>query len=369
MVKSPTKGNPPQENHPADHHRSSYGLSQGQSEMKIETKIEPACEGYKPLGQGVLCVHNIDPDKDPTGEFCSLPEMFKCLWFYQRFEPTLSHSSLKNIYCWRKFWWSHMVGLSLIEKPMPMVCGSIASAYLDHFHSRSPLSFKFDFSPYRNVDGNMHGDIYKVIATMRGYSLVPGMVDMKGKVQHHCKWWEPGYPKLQGYMDLLQYEDHIGYEFKYTSRPEIFGQKLAVESQFCAYFLMNPELQRITLRAIQVPNLRQGKNELMKDFAARVTHDVISKPKQYIIDRSYWRNEFNFDEYKEKLQKVMKDMRSRIEEGGGLGSWYKVDGPNTCYGDHTGLKASPCEFLSICTNGVVSEMLYKQREVEIKERD
>jgi hypothetical protein len=127
--------------------------------------------------------------------------------------------------------------------------------------------------------------------------------------------------------------------------------------------MLFPDLQRITLRAIRVPELRQGRRETLRDYKDRVYHDFKSRPLYYVKDTSFWRNEFNYLEYKEKIKQVRDDIRRYIEFGG-KEAFYQSNGPSTCFGDTTGKATSTCPFLEICESGLDGErlvLLYEQR--------
>ena len=329
--------------------------------MEERIELKPICEGYK-KGTDSYCLNNVEGSKD---ELCSLDTMFRCVEYIRLYEPTLSYSSIKNLYCWRKFYWSYIVGIQRIEKPWPMMLGSLADQYLNIIHGN--LKPTINISSYKNDSDEYPANIEALRNLFKAYKEKFG--EMKGQSQVSNVWWEPGYPKLKCIIDLItnlkteEGNKTIGYEFKYTSRPEIFGSRLTVEDQFSAEFLTNPQLQRITLRAIQVPQLRQGKNESISDYGKRVYGDFMSRPFYYINDKSFWRSEFNLDEFKAKLRMIASELKQKIEDSGGSAySFRKVSGPATCFSDHTGKATSVCEFLEICTSGVVSEKLYTQRE-------
>jgi len=257
------------------------------------------------------------------------------------------------------------MGIQLIVKPLPMRLGEIASDILNCLHDESGKSNPPDLNQFRNEEGELPYQIEALLGLFKGYETKE-FDAIKGVVQPRFEWWEAGYPHIIGYGDLATYESHIAYEFKYTSRPEAYQNKFIVQNQIATQFLGIPSINRITLRAFQVPQLRLAKNESLADYRERVYQDFLARPLHYIHDTSYWRNEFNYDELREKYKMVAREIQNFIELGG-INYFYQSNGPSTCFGDTTGSNTSNCEYLPICESGVISDLIYKKREVKQNE--
>lgn len=324
--------------------------------------MQPICDGFQ-KDSSKPCIHSIDS----KGDFCDLPEMFRCIEWIRRNEPTLSYSTIRDSFCKRKLYYSYICGIELIVKPLPMRLGEIAGKYLDYLHnqiqSTPPTNFPPSIVPYfiklKDEDGNLPIQIEALIGLFQGYHEKE-FDSTKGQTQAYFQWMEEGYPQIHGYIDLV--EETWGYEFKYSSRPEIYNSKFIVQDQIATYFLGDPSLERITLRAIQVPQLRLGKNETHENYRERVHQDFLSRPLYYIKDYNFWRSEFNYDELREKYKMIANEILGFIELGGKK-YFYQSNSPNTCFGETTGTGISNCEYLDICNSGVVSDQIYKKREV------
>jgi len=319
--------------------------------------MNPICEGFQ-KGQNKPCIHSIGDKFD----FCGLSEMFRCTEYIRRNEPALSYSTIRNSLCKRKLYWSYIAGIQLIIKPLPMKLGEIAGAILNFLHTEQEISGWYpDIDSLKDNDGNLPFQIMAILGVFKGYKEKE-FDTVKGIVQSRFEWFEEGYPRIIGYMDLKTH-DTIGYEFKYSSKPDAYKEKFIVQDQVATYFLGNPTLERITVRVIQVPQLRLAKNESLEDYRDRVYKDFLDRPMHYVNNTSFWRNEFNYDEIREKYKMIANEIQRYIELGG-IKYFYQSNGPNTCFAETTGTAVSNCEYLQICESGVVSDQLYKKREVK-----
>jgi len=316
--------------------------------------MQPICEGFQ-KAQDRPCIHSIENKFD----FCELPEMFRCIEWIRRNEPTLSYSTIRDSFCKRKLYWSYIAGIQLVIKPLPMKLGEIAGQILNLLHNgETTLIETFNLDSLKDGDGNLPFQIMAMLGLFKGYKERE-FNSIKGITQSRFEWREEGYPHIIGYMDLKTY-DKIGYEFKYSSKPDAYKEKFIIQDQVATYFLGNPTLERITVRAIQVPQLKLAKNESLENYRDRVHQDFLTRPLHYINDTSFWRNEFNYDEIREKYKMIANEIQRFIEMGG-LRFFYQSNGPNTCFGDTTGTMMSNCQYLQICESGVVSDQLYRKR--------
>ena len=318
--------------------------------------MQPICEGFQ-KAQDRPCIHSIEDKFD----FCELPEMFRCSEFIRRNEPTLSYSTIRDSFCKRKLYWSYIAGIQLVIKPLPMKLGEIAGNILNFLHTEQEISGWYpDLDSLKDTDGNLPFQIMAMLGLFKGYKEKE-FDTVKGITQSRFEWREEGYPHIIGYMDLKTY-DKIGYEFKYSSKPDAYKEKFIVQDQVATYFLGNPTLERITVRAIQVPQLRLAKNESLEDYQDRVYQDFLNRPLHYINDTSFFRNEFNYDEIREKYKMIANEIQRFIELGG-MKYFYQSNSPQTCFGEGTGTMVSNCPYLQICESGVVSDQLYRKREL------
>ncbi len=325
-----------------------------------------------------ICLAYLPDDHKPCGHYlkqglCDHPSFFRCIEFIRVHEPILSYSSMQSFMCHRKFYYSYILGIEPLDKAMPLKLGSLASLILDQVHSKTLNLEKVkvrSLMKWDNKEGNQDNfDTYDyrveaLISVLQAYVDL-GKHNEKGKTQCEFRYFEPEMPQIHGFIDMLGYEENIGFEFKYTSNPDAYS-KFTLEDQLSTYFLAHPTVQRFTVRTILNPvgTLKLGKNEQVEVFAQRVYMDALARPKHYFHDQSYWRNEFDLDEHRAKIKSIAMDIVALINRGKGqIYAFRKVNTPHTCYlmsNKNTG--PSPCEFLSCCSTGVISETLYKRRK-------
>lgn len=331
------------------------------------------CPAFSGLDNG-LCSHYI------KGGYCSTSEFFRCPEYIIRNEPPLSYSAIDTYcHCHRKFYWSYLKGLESLEKSWALKLGSCASHILGLLHNASiPIDeavaqYKEYMSDLidQTVDSEEedlkygHIDAWKMKALFDGY-IALDFHTMRGEVEKEFRWSEPGLPKVHGYIDYVDlsvYENHIGYEFKYTTDSDRYT-KLTIGDQIMTYFIGAPTLQRITNRCFVPPGYRQKKatkkqvGESMLDFYERVLDDVKTCHKtKYFIDKSYWRSEFDLDQYKAKAASIAREIITYINMRT-MEPFYQ--NKKACYSPFM------CDFIRVCENEIYDpENLvdsYRQRQ-------
>lgn len=221
--------------------------------------------------------------------------------------------------------------------------------------------YKNQFAPLGAEKPEIPLELSKICAVARYYSGSP-FGQEKGRTQAEFLWREPDYPAIHGFLDMLN--KTWAYEFKYTSNPEWYGSKFAVSDQLACYFLGIPDLQRITLRAIQVPSLRTKKDETPEQYQQRIVEDMERQPQHYIVDRNYFRSEFVNDmvEVKEKARFMVREIANAIESlsGGGFFSFWQNKA--SCF------RPRPCMYLPLCEasqggllNDAILNTMYQSR--------
>jgi len=326
-----------------------------------------------------ICSHYI------KNGFCSLPSHFRCAEYVVRNEPKLSYSAIDTYSsCHRKFYWSQMIGLELIEKSWAMKLGSCASVILGWLHDeRIPIDqavqkyrdyiedlIKQTMDPENPDLTYGHVDAWKMKAIFDAYIKLD-LHTIRGITECQFRWSEPDFPKVHGYIDLvklLTYDNHIGYEFKYTADADNYT-KLTEGDQLITYFIGDPAIERMTLRCLVKPSLRQKQatkkavGESMIDLYERMYQDILGRNiHHYFIDRSFWRSEFDLEAYKAKAKTIAKEIVSYLE-GGGIERFYQ--NKKACFHPFT------CDFVRVCENEIMEPWnmcdRYQKREMGRKE--
>jgi hypothetical protein len=104
--------------------------------------------------------------------------------------------------------------------------------------------------------------------------------------------------------------------------------------------------------------LRPGKDEPLSAYRERVEDDFKKRPKFYINDKSYYRNEFDLDSVKARAKKIAEDIRRYLDHVDAINEFFQTIGPSTCF------MPGPCWYEPICSSGVISPILYTKRGVK-----
>jgi hypothetical protein len=323
----------------------------------------------------IQCCPDLNPD--PTGQlpcqhyvkkgFCTLPNYFRCLEFLVRNEPALSYSAVDAYAaCHRRFYWAYVVGIEAIEKSWPLILGSHAAKILGWLHDkripseRAILSYQAyikeiireSMAPEDEETEWGNSDLWKMKAIFdtyieKEYHLLKGIPEVR------FQWNFPDLPRVKGFIDLCEDPDLGGvinaWEFKYTGNPDNFA-KFPIGDQLTTYFLAEPKIQKMTNRCLCIPGMwkkketKKQKSETMLDFFERCKKEVSRNPKESFLDRTYYRNEFDLEGYKEKIKRVSMEIINYIKEGKGMEPFYQ--NKRAC------LHPFRCDFLRVCENNI-----------------
>jgi len=332
--------------------------------------FQQVCPDLVPI-DGAPCSHYIKKG------LCTLGNHFRCPEYIIRNEPALSFTAIDDYsICHRKFFWGWYHGLQLVEKSWPLQRGGWASKILGWLHS-SKLTSEEAVSKYKifieelikqttnpEDENKLYGhiDIWKMKAIFDVY-IEMEMHTLKGTTEYEFRWNEPDLPKVHGFIDLVEFVayDHFGYEFKWTSDADNY-RKFVIEDQLRAYFIGDPDINRMTVRCFVPPDTRQKSNtkkqlgESIFDFYERMMVDIRkTATERYFVDRTYWRTEFDLEDYKNKAARTAKEIINYLKEGG-IEPFYQ--NKKAC--DHP----FNCDFKSICENGIKDPFameIYKRR--------
>jgi hypothetical protein len=217
----------------------------------------------------------------------------------------------------------------------------------------------------------------KVVAKVRGLyrafkmlevQIDPGY-DLQAKIDlkiEFDKVWGDGYPVeilLTGYYDR-KYSDYF-VEQKFSSKPDYYLDPYFIQSQIGTYFLADPSLNSCIMEVVRVPDLRstgKNKDESPEEYGERVYQDAISRPSHYFIGwnpltrrygKKYFKKEFDIWDLKSRYIHIFREYWEARKFNG----WYKND--KSCMNLLPGI---PCEMLSVCRHGNMSESIYKIRQ-------
>lgn len=320
---------------------------------------------------GGICEDQCDAPGQPCahyvrGGYCTLGNHFRCPEFILHNEPPLSFSAIDTYsQCHRKFQLGWLIGLELIEKSWAIKLGTHAATILGWLHN-SQIEIPAAVELYKDYIESLikettdpedserkygHPDIWKMKAMFDAYIKLD-FHTMRGITEYEFRWNEIEVPKVHGFIDLVElvtYEKHFGYEFKWTGNADHYGRFQNGE-QYMSYFIGDPKIERITNRCFVPPLVSPKKatkkqsSESIFDFYQRVYDDVIQMNKtKYFIDRTYWKSEFDLEAYKVKAKRVAMEIMRYIDEGG-----------NEPFYQNRKACMSPfrCDFLPVCENDI-----------------
>lgn len=305
------------------------------------------------------------------GGFCTRSDMFRCLEYVARNTITLSYSSVRDYTrCKRRFLYSWMYGLQPVELPESLRMGSLVSKILGILHD-SRLNTDEAEARYKDIintsiqesidpeDEHSEGD-YKLWG-------IKGFFDAYiSKERHHVRgipeyefmWKIIDYPNLHGYIDLYMEHLNTAYEFKWTTNQHWYD-KFHASEQSSAYFLGVSELQNITWVLMSPPKLKPKAKEAMLTYCERVYNDVLKYIEtQYIIKKVYWRTEFDLVSYAGKLKMISQEISRMMQMQNVVLEHAFYQNDNGCY------TPSECEYVPICSSGVIPENLYVKKSAQ-----
>lgn len=318
---------------------------------------------------GGICEDQCDAPGQPCahyvlGGYCTLGNHFRCPEYIVHNEPPLSFSAIDTYsQCHRKFYWNWLVGIEVIDKSWAVKLGSHAAKILDWLHdvnTENAVQLYEDYiqdlirettDPEDEEKKYGHIDIWKMKAMFDAYIKLD-FHTVKGITEYEFKWNELEIPRVHGFIDfvhLVTYDEHFGYEFKWTGNPDNYG-KFENGEQYMSYFIGDPKITRMTNRCFVSPHVSPKKatkkqsSESIFDFYQRVYDDVLqTNLTKYFIDRTYWRSEFDLDAYKAKAKRVAIEIMKYIDEGS-IEPFYQ--NRKACRNPFI------CDFLRICENEI-----------------
>jgi hypothetical protein len=169
-----------------------------------------------------------------------------------------------------------------------------------------------------------------------------------GVPQHEITKFYDGFT-IKSITDL--HTDYGDYDWKYTTRPDSYD-KWTTDDQGCMYMMQNGT-GKITFLCIRVPQLKLNKDETTDSYYERLLADIKRRPKFYFEKKSYYKNEYDYDYNMRELKVITAEIKGLIDKP--MEYWYMDKS--------SWWNPWRCDMYEICTTGVVSESIYKRREI------
>lgn len=301
--------------------------------------------------------------------FCKLPSKFRCEEYMKKESIRLSYSSMSSfLLCRRKFYWSYMMGLELIELPEALRLGKAFHEFLEKFYITTKGLTAHIENIVSNVEavklkdlefGKIQGELL-ILGFMLAYDELCSKMAYKqidyrlgGVPEHFWEWVsEDELITLNGYVDLYHKNSNYIAEFKYTSNPTNYNI-FSMRNQLALYFL-GTDCDKAIVRTFRKPYSTRKKDILCGAVVAKVKEDVLARPKYYINDTIYYRQEFETiikDEVIPRVKLIVSEIRNCL----------KSDDPVHQFYQNIGYHCDDCMYIHICKTGGVPESLYQKR--------
>mgnify|MGYP001568524901 FL=1 len=283
----------------------------------------------------------------PTGQ-CLLSERRLCSEYILNKKPILSYSYNSTYTRCRKAWYhNYILGTAPVGKSLPMLYGQLFHAQLAFHQTKNPI-FETEIKKITSIiydietESDCPQDLKVLNGFLNAYKQLPISVfhaDSEAEKENYME-----YPDfiLKTTVDLYEPIKKIIYDWKWTTKPDNYGF-FTTRLQAGLYLLANTDAKAITYRLFRKPALKQTKKERDIDFIERVEKSVLSSPKHYIIDKTFWRSEYNFTEIKSKLYTISEEIKTNLLKG----EDYFYENESGCFNPFQ------CSYLNQCEAGII----------------
>lgn len=295
----------------------------------------------------------IDRSKSPCLHYkipgqCQLSERRLCPEYIINKKPILSYSYISTYTRCRKAWHENYIkGTQPTGISYPLLYGQLFHANLAYLQSENPYFYE-EAQKIKDIIWNSENDkeMPQDLKTMNAFILAYRQLPIS-KMHDDCepeKELYQDYPDfiLKTTIDLYSPINKIIYDWKWCGQPEnytFFTTKL----QAGLYLMAQPEAKAITYRLFRKPLLKQTKKELDIDFSNRIQKSVLESPKHYMLEKTFWRSEYDFHEIKASLYAISEEIKTNIQKGEN----FFYENYSGCYGQYT------CQYLGQCEAGII----------------
>lgn len=296
------------------------------------------------------------------GGMCMKPNMFRCLEYIERNEPTLSHSGIMNfIRCPKLFYYSSIQGVKSIFESDPIKIGNAVDSYITIFLLTGKTNK--DFLPL-NTDIKFMWQA-KSIAIIRSFIKLINVEKYMDLYSGQYKFTihKDGHPSVRGIIDLDSNNGKTFIELKVGKSPEYYINKFYIKYKLATYFMAKESYQSGRVWAIKVPQLKRTgkfKNETLAEYSARCYRVMVAEARNYFP--GYNSKTKNFGTKFGRVEIECYDMWGYYRM---IADWIKMSIKRDLWMEDGGGCHFPfeCDYFSICSNnGVISEDLYTFRE-------
>ncbi|MDP2162548.1 MAG: PD-(D/E)XK nuclease family protein [Flavobacterium sp.] len=283
------------------------------------------------------CLHYKNPGQ------CLLSERRLCPEYILNKKPVLSYSYVLAYTRCRKYWYqNYILGTEPLGKSLPILYGQLFHANLAFLQSRNPdLEVEIKKISDKIYDVEIGNEVPQELKTLTGF--LNAYKQLPISTFHDSEIEKENYVEYSDFIlktttDLYEPIKKIIYDWKWIGQPDdytFFTTKL----QAGLYLLANPDAKAITYRLFRKPALKQTKKEKDFEFLTRIEKSVLNSPKHYIIDKTFWRSEYNFHEIKASLYAIAEEIKTNLLKGEN----YFYENYSGCFSPYTCLYLKQCE--------------------------
>jgi hypothetical protein len=322
--------------------------------------MKNTCQQFTP-GDQAPCKFYIRPVNPKEAGFCRLPDHFRCIEACKKKLAPLSYSSLIDfIHCRMRYKHRKIDGNEIRPAHLPEAI-KLGAAWDAFLNTQIGLELKL-FDTIQSLQLSPL-QMAKYSALVRAFNDLEVDLDMKDLLDAQYEIGVPvGDTRITGFVDRA-YRDHIT-EVKLSGRPDFYWQRENLYYQLGTYFMADERWKYADVQITRVPQLRTGKGKFSDEspdaYEDRCYSDILSRPAHYFIgwDRKtrtygvrFYRSEFDLDQIFQTYVHVLHEIKDTCRRD----AWY----PNNlaCH------VPAPCVYLPIKKSGVVSDEIYKRKEV------
>lgn len=332
------------------------------------------CKDFSPTFDKRDCKYYQESTPSTCG-FCKLPNNYRCLEDARDWKKPipLSYSSVSDfLTCHRLYYLKAVKGIQTRSTHVstPLKLGTLWDRVQQRFFG-SNVEIDDIIQEYEIPDR----DVARVKGLYRAFRTLDMKFEEGGdtqakidlKLEFEDKCWGNGNPvvlPITGYYDRKYPDSFV--EQKLTTRPDNYQDIWFIQSQVGTYFLADESLQSCVMEVTRLPDLKttaKMQDESPEEYMQRVFKDVMARPSHYFIGydkvkktygKRFYRKEFNLDEIAARYKAVFRE----IYEAHMLDGFYCND--RVCKSILPGI---PCDYINICRYGVMSEEVFKIRDI------
>jgi len=295
-------------------------------------------------------------ENDPP--LCRRRGEYLCMDAIQDNLPNLSHSAREMwVSCKRKYFLNKVKGIKAKQDKisLPLKNGTMWDKFIENqygkSHDLSQLAFKLDMTELEIARFNAITHVYKKLKLA---DRDTNTFELQKKIVI------PGDGiNIVGYVDRA-YDDHF-VEVKMSTRPQYYAEPFNIGFQVGIYFLSNPNWKYVVMEVARTPTMTWDRENMdLGKYEEVLAKEIYKKAPMYFpglkrkdctYGKKYFRSEFPLDNIAKTYERVNDEIKEAARKGE---DWF--------YQSFNCSSPYPCDFLPICKDNVISNVLFEMRK-------